>query len=66
MSYATKECIKLGRKSSHSTSDFAEVFGVDLKIDGEAIAKDKDHIIMMMANVIMELTSRGKFNLKDF
>jgi hypothetical protein len=66
MSYVAKECIKLGRKSSYSTSEFVEVFGGDLKLDGRVTSKAKDHLIMIMANVIMELTSRGKFNLKDF
>ena len=66
MSYPAKECIKIGRQGAHSTSDFVEVFGAELYINGEVITKDKDHLIMQMANVIMELTSRGKFNLRDF
>jgi hypothetical protein len=43
-----------------------EVFGADLALDGTVTANDKDHLIVVMANTIMELTSRGKFNLKDF
>lgn len=66
MSYIAKECIKTGRKSSYSTDDFIEPFGASLDITGKVTASDKDHLIMLMANVIMELTSRGKFNLKDF
>lgn len=66
MSLVAKECILTGRNSSYSTADFVEIFGGNLTIDGNVIAKDKNHMIMMMANVIMELTSRGKFNLKDF
>lgn len=66
MSYLAKECVKLGRKSAYSTSEFAEIFGADLKVDGKVEYGNKDALIMMMSNVIMELTSRGKFNLKDF
>lgn len=66
MSNAAKNCIKIGRKSAYSTADFVEVFGGDLKLDGKVICKDKDHMIMVMANTIMELTSRGKFDLRDF
>lgn len=66
MSYAAKKCIELGRKSAYSTADFVEIFGGDLNIYGEVKSNDKDHLIMVMANTIMELSSRGKFNLKDF
>lgn len=66
MSYIAKECIKIGRQDAYSTSDFVELFGADLKLNGEVVAKDKDHLIMLMANTIMELASRGKFNLGDF
>lgn len=66
MSYIAKECVKLGRKSAYSTADFVEIFGADLKIDGEVLSKNKDHVIVMMANTLMELSRRGKFNLKEF
>jgi hypothetical protein len=66
MSQAAKNCIKVGRKSAHSTADFVEVFGGGLALDGTVVTRNKDHMIMVMANTIMELTSRGKFDLKDF
>lgn len=66
MSTVAKECIKIGRQSAYSTADFVGVFGADLKLGGEVVAEDKDHLITVMANVIMELASRGKFDLRDF
>lgn len=66
MSQAAKQCIEIGRLSAYSTSEFVEVFGADLALDGTVTANDKDHLILLMANTIMELTSRGKFNLEDF
>ena len=68
MSQVAKTCIKIGRSSAYSTSEFMEVFGAYLALDGTVTANDndKDHLIVVMANTIMELTSRGKFNLKDF
>ena len=65
MSILAKTCIKLGRQSAYSTSDFVEAFGADLKIDGKVDHGNKDWLVMAMANVIMELTSKGKFDLKN-
>lgn len=65
LSAITKTCVKLGRQSAFSTSDFVEVFGAQLNIDGTVDSKDKDHLIIMMANTILNLAVRGKFNLRD-
>lgn len=65
LSAVTKTCVKLGRQSAYGTSDFVEVFGAQLNIDGTVDSKDKDQLIIMMANTIMNLSVRGKFNLWD-
>ena len=74
MMYA-KECIKIGRKGAMSTADFTELFGVkyDPKFNRLAAKshlintpEEKDYIITAMANTIMDLTSNGKFNLREF
>ena len=62
----TKACIKLGRQSAYSTSDFIKLFDEDFKdLIGREVDK-RDYIITHMANVIMELTSHGKFDLRNF
>ena len=66
MSQVAKNCIKIGRASAYSSADFVEAFGGYLALDGTVTAEDKDHMILVMANTIMELTSRGQFKLKDF
>jgi hypothetical protein len=67
MNTATKQVIKIGRQSAHSTFDFVEVFGGELGIDNKVRGvENKDEMIVKMANVIMELTTRGKFNLRNF
>ena len=63
---AAKQCIKIGRKGSFSTTDFVKVFGGKVTLNDEVKCKDKDRLIMTMANTIMELTMNGKFNLRDF
>ena len=63
---AAKKCIKIGRKGSFSTMDFIKVFGGDVTLNDEVKCKNKDRMIITMANTIMELTMNGKFNLRDF
>lgn len=66
MSVLAKNCIKVGRRDSHSTADFIELFGGDLNVNGAVEHYNKDQLVVIMANIIMELTSRGKFNLRDY
>lgn len=68
MSYYAKECVKTGRKGAYGTADFIKIFGgkTDYSLNPKIQCTDKDAMITMMANTIMELTSRGKFNLRDF
>lgn len=72
----TKEAIKLGRKGCHSTTDYIELLGGKYdETKGNKYASkpvfgmtdaEKDILIVTLANVIMDLTSKGKFNLRDF
>ena len=71
-----KEAIKLGRKGSKSTTDYIEMFGgkYDESKGNKYAAKptfdmtpaEKDILIITLANVVMDLTSKGKFNLREF
>ena len=57
LNHLCKESIKLGRDTAQSTREYLELFGL----------KDtEDEKVIAMANALMMLTVRGKFNLKDF
>lgn len=63
----SKQCILTGRKGAHSTSDFVEIFGAQLGLDNAVSGvNNKDAVIVMMANVLQHLSSKGKFDLRDF
>lgn len=60
-----KNCVKLTRQDAYSTADFLEVFGAKLKSLNKVESANKDQLIITMANTIMDLAARGKFNLRD-
>ena len=57
LSHICKESIKLGRDPEQGTQAFLKLFG---------LPNTEDEKVITMANAIMMLTTRGKFDLRDF